>query len=204
LAGQGNLRAVQVLAGYKDASALAPLTDLANKTTATSLRLALGGLANHWAEKSVPVFKKYLDDPDKRVKSVALRGLGNSKDSAVVPLVLPLLDHKDYEVQDAARFALEQLPPGPHADKYLDRILTGDERSTYILVQALIRHKWEDKTAIPRLADKLQSSKGAQRFQIIRLLRHLSNNAMGPDTWDEFERNPDDWVRRWREWAAKQ
>ena len=40
-------------------------------------------------------------------------------------------------------------------------------------------------------------------YQVIRLLRHLSGDAMGPATSVEFYKDRAGWVRRWAEWGRK-
>jgi hypothetical protein len=67
-----------------------------------------------------------------------------------------------------------------------------------------VKAKWQDKTAAGEIARNLERSKGDKRYHLMRLLRHLSGDAMGPADFAEFDQDADGWARRWAEWAAKQ
>jgi HEAT repeat protein len=204
MARAGNLRALQVLAGLKQPSAREPLTDIAAKAAGVTLQLALAGLAKHWAEQSVPLFKDALTNADKKIVSIAIRGLGKSKDPEAAPLLLPLLNSPDFSVKYSVTAALATVPPGPHAPKYLEAILsTTDPSAVASLSQALIKHKWNDPKTIPRLIEKLKQGKGDERYSLMQLLRHLSHDALGPATWEEYDQNPAGWVQQWVNWGGK-
>jgi hypothetical protein len=64
-------------------------------------------------------------------------------------------------------------------------------------------HEWRDARAIKPLGDRLGGAKDYVRFEIIRLLRHLSNNCIGPEDYRQWSEQADGWVTRWRGWAAK-
>ena len=63
--------------------------------------------------------------------------------------------------------------------------------------------KIQDAKAIPMLGVKLAGAKGEMRYQVIRLLRHLSGDTMGPKVYSERQEQQDEWTWRWSEWAAR-
>jgi len=71
------------------------------------------------------------------------------------------------------------------------------------LVDGLIDHGWHDASAARRIADRIATRTDDGRYELIRLLRHLSHEAMGPEGFSEWQKEPETWTARWREWAAK-
>ncbi|MEW6367156.1 MAG: HEAT repeat domain-containing protein [Acidobacteriota bacterium] len=204
LARQGNLRALQVLAASKEAAAKAPLEAIARQAKGTQLVIALNGLSRRWPEGSAELFKAALKEPDAVKVSIAVRGLKKSvSDADLVALLVPLLAHANEEVRAEASDGLSGLDPGAQAPRYFDAILsTADSQVAVDLVTALIDHKWKDQSAVPRLAAKLAKGDNDMKYQTIRLLRHLSGDAMGPADYTDFNNDPDEWVRKWKEWCA--
>lgn len=204
LARAGNLRAVQVLAQSKDESVWEPLTELSGKTTGVGLRIVMHGLSQNWPKKSADVFAKALGNPDEEVVQSAIRGLEQSKDTRTVGLLLPLLGHNKEPVRRAAGWSMQQFPAGDKIGEIAQALLkTTDDQLVAGLVKMLIDGKWQDKSAIPKLGDKLRTAKDYTRYEVIRLLRHLSNNAMGPNNSTEYYQDPEGWARKWIDWAKK-
>lgn len=201
----GNLRALQVLAGYKHKSAQAPLRQIVRTGSQPQLGIALAGLADNWSATSVDLFRTALRAPDREIRQIAIRGLGSSKDAAAVPLLLPLLKTNKDDVSYQVVSALGQLPVGSYAPQFVEALLVTDENNVASgLVTCLIDSGWKDRSAIRRLGNKLKGSKDDMRFPMIRLLRHLSGNVMGPESYAEYNERAAEWFRRWCEWASRQ
>ena len=204
LAQSGHVPALLVLARCTFEQARDPLLRIAKTASGNALEIALGGLASHWPRESVEHFKTALNSSSTEIVRTAARGLGRSQDSSAVPLLLPLLQHSDRSTRFTAADALETLDPGANASQLLNTILaTDDDQIAARLATGLINHKWRDKQTIASLSEKLATAKGAIRYQYIRLLRHLSDNAQGPATYPEFEDKADEWSQKWIGWAAQ-
>lgn len=202
MARQGNLRALQVLANLDQPAACESLMRLVGTAQGSALRIALHGLETHSPEKHVAQFLAALDNTDPETVKVAISGLAAAADpTAVVPLLRLL---KGDKAPEAAQ-ALGSLGPGSNAAAFLSAVLAADDASVAgSLVDGLIDHKWSDHAAIGPLVGRLDSAAPEVQYQIIRLLRHLSQNALGPENSDEFDKEPAQWAQRWRQWAKDQ
>jgi HEAT repeat protein len=206
LAKAGNLRALQVLAGSKNTSAKAALIDLAKEAKeAAALRIALQGLQTNWAKDAFEVFAKYLDHNDTRVVQKAVYGLQYGKDPRAAGLLVGLLKHKDQGIRSSVSWALNSLPLGKAASPVAQALADAtDDSLTSSLVSALIKAGWKDGKLAGKLGRKLKAAKGYTQYDLIRLLRHLSGNALGPKDYSEYSKDQAGWVRKWVDWAAKQ
>jgi hypothetical protein len=205
MARAGNLRALQVLAGCTGPFVKGPLTALAREAKGTAQVIALDGLSRHWPEGNADLFKAALQSPSGSLVEIALRGLKKSSKENPVPLLVPLLASADMQVRRDAAGGLQDLDPGAYAGRYLEAILaTDDVQMASSLVTALIDHKWKDPAASARLCTRLAQDDDSMRFQVIRLLRHLSGNAMGPEDYSTYYQDADGWAKKWGEWCSSQ
>jgi hypothetical protein len=134
---------------------------------------------------------------------LAAQGLAGSQDPAAVELLQGALKHADGRVRQSVAASLAGMPASAAAPAWLDALLgTDDDQVALVLANALIQGQWKDGAGRSRLAEKLKAAKGDMRFQVIRLLRQVSGDAMGPETYFDYQKEPDAWVRRWSEWAA--
>jgi len=181
LAGAGNYRAVYILARSKNDSVRTPLTELASKVKGPLLSAVLNGLVENWAKQSGEVFASALDNPDTQVVQAAVRGLEKSKHPKAAVLMIPLLEHKDQGVRSTVSWTLEQLVGAEQAAKLAEVLLrSADGNVVSACSRMLIKAKWKDRTAIPKLGEKLRAAQEFQRRDLVFLLRHLSDDAMGP------------------------
>jgi len=203
LAGDGHLPALQVLAHYQDPSARESLEQLARELEGAARLIALDGLSRRWPEGNEELFEQALRKPADDLVPVAVRGLRSTRPDALPSLLLPLVQSDDEAIRSEAATALSDFDPGSHGDGYLEAILsTSDGQIAANLVSALVDHQWEKAGAVGELAAKLeQSQENDMRFQLIRLMRHLSGDAQGPENYSEFWDKPDEWTKRWVEWA---
>jgi len=205
LARNGHLPALQVLSRTEDPAAREPLQALARDVRGTARFLVLDGLADHWPEGNDELFKQALRDGEADLVPPATRALLQTDPDALPRLLLPLIASEDEMTRWHAASTLASCDPGDHADGYVDALLaTSDEQIASELVSGLIDHGWSNDAAVPRLAHKLeQSAQDDFRYQVVRLLRHLSGDAMGPETIGDFWDQPDEWTSRWLDWAAE-
>ncbi len=202
LSRSGHLPAVQVLAHYRDPSAREPLQSLARETQGTAHLIALHGLSSRWPDGAEDLFVGVFSEPSEQSLRAAVRGLKKTKPDTLPSLLLPLLGSDDEDMRRQAASALSECDPGPHAEAYVQALLgTTDDQVAEGLVEGLIHHGWKDTAAIPSLAMRMEKSERDMQFQLIRLLRHLSDDAMGPEDNSEFSEEPEQWVARWLEWA---
>ncbi len=205
LAGAGNYRAVYILARSKNDSVRTPLTELASKVKGPLLSAVLNGLVENWAKQSGEVFASALDNPDAQVVQAAVRGLEKSKHPKAAVLLIPLLEHKAQGVRSTVSWTLEQLVGAEQAAKLAEVLLrSADGNVVSACSRMLIKAKWKDRTAIPKLGEKLRAAQEFQRRDIVFLLRHLSDDAMGPANDNEWYKDAKGWHAKWLEWAAKQ
>ncbi|HZZ80391.1 MAG TPA: HEAT repeat domain-containing protein [Gemmataceae bacterium] len=209
LAHDGNLRALQVLASSRNDSVREPLTTLAGNSKGAALRIALVGLQSHWAKESSKVFAKNLGHSDKEIVHSALTGLQASRDPRAAGRIVQLVKHQDMNIRSSASFALRELPLDGCETKVAEAILdAADDNVVSNLAEALIKAKWKDKAFTKKIGNRLAlaNAKRGQSGQrgLVRLLRQLSGDAMGPRDDNEYYRDPDGWSRRWVEWAMKQ
>jgi HEAT repeat protein len=205
LARAGNLRAMQVLAHSNDELARAPLQDLARTATGHALHVALDGLERFWAASSVDLFARGLGDPEADVVKTAVQGLRKSKDTRAPALIAPLLRHADKSVRQAAVAGLSDLKiTVPTLPVIADTLLNEtNDAIAATLADVLIRAGWRDTAAIKPLGVKLEAASEYQGYGYLRLLRHLSRDAMGPATDNEFYRDQKGWTARWVSWARE-
>jgi HEAT repeat protein len=204
-AGQGNLRALQVLAGSKQETARETLMERANGGQPAERLIALNGLASNWPRQSSAILKTALDSDQPEVVAVAALGLARSKDPAAIPALLGVLKNPDSKVRRSVAAAVESLPSNQFTAQWLDALLTtDDDQVARILVNALLRDQWRDRAQLPRLAAKLKKCRDDLGFQIIRLVRHLAGDTMGPKDYFEYQENPKEWNKKWTAWAAQQ
>ena len=55
-----------------------------------------------------------------------------------------------------------------------------------------------------KVGEKLRKVQNFRRYDLVRLLRHLSGDAMGPKDDQEWYKDPEGWYRKWLGWADKQ
>lgn len=226
LACAGNLRAVQVLAGSANESVRGPLAEIAQSKAGTALHIALDGLRNHWAAASVDVFAKYLNHQDEQIVGIAIDGLRKSKNRRAAVLLLPLLTQPEVSLSRRAAWALCGIPLDDALPRIAEALFQADDGMLIDdLAKALILAGWDDRTAVPRLGHKLAQIRGGEpsaaptymggmanmsdfeeqgRYPIVRLLRALSGETMGPKDRNEFDQDPEGWVRKWVDWARRQ
>jgi len=203
LAHEGNQRALYILSNLDQEKAYPTLRKIAgSKAPVEARRTALRGLQRHWAKQSAVLFTSALNDDDSETVSIAIQGLQAAGDTTQIPTLLHLL--KNEHASEVAQ-ALEVLGPGTDSGEYFKALLASDDVSVLSsLVSGLIEHNWTDRQAIKPLLSRLDSLEPTAQFQIIRLLRHVTQNAVGPDDYSDFEKEPAAWVTRWKEWAKKQ
>jgi HEAT repeat protein len=205
MARQGNVPAIQVFAGWDSRNAHGLLLDLAAHGTGLGQRIALDSISDNWAGESRDLLRAMLLNTDPKLVCSAIKGVRNIGDKTAADALVPFLDHKNLSVSQAAAEALEKLGPGAHAQTILERILrTNDYGTAICLTDSLIKHDWHNRDAIKPIAIRLKQLKGDMGFVMIRLLRHVSNNAMGPDGYAQWNEKSDEWRKKWCDWAAKQ
>jgi HEAT repeat protein len=202
----GNLRACQVLAGTKDEAFRKPLLDFAMEAKGPALWIAVDGLLDNWTNSGGDVYRKVLAQPEQpEVLKLAARGLEQMKDQQVGSRLAALLGSSSPEIALAAAEAINGLSTTlPVPDLLPAMLATGDSKVADSLAETLIERKWAERSAIPRLAVRLKEGPPEVRYPVIRLLRHLSKDAMGPEYSSEFEKDAAEWVRKWIEWAEAQ
>ena len=204
LALAGNLRALQVLARWQDAAARDVLLARAASASRSERLIALDGLARNWPNEGRSALRDAAQSADVETAEAGLAGLAESADPREVAFLLRQLEQRNERVRRAAASAIERLGPGPHADDVLAAILaTNDRACASSLVDGLIDHEWRDPGAARRIVDRLATRKDDVRFELVRLLRHLSRNALGPEGFAEWQKEPETWTQRWREWVAR-
>lgn len=110
--------------------------------------------------------------------------------------MLSALKNSDPDVRAGVAGVLAALPADRYTAPWLEAILAVDEdHVALILVEAMLKGGWKDATAVPRLGAKLKAVQGGMHYQVIRLLRHLSSNALGPETYFEYQADADRWAR---------
>ena len=205
MAGAGNLRAARVLAHSKNPSVQAALVTLAGRSQGAVLQTALEGLSERWAGQSVDVFAAALQSDDEKAVCAAIDGLGNSKSPRATSLLVPLLEDKKDEVRRRAACAIENLPPGDQVDKLAQVCLRSSENNVIsACVKPLIAGNWQDRSAVPKLVEKLRAAKQYSRYPLVRLLRQVSGNAMGPNDDREWYNDQDGWYKKWLDWGNAQ
>jgi hypothetical protein len=206
MAGEGNLRALQVLAGSKDEAFRAPLLDLAAQARGPALRIALKGLVDNWPSAGLPVYRSVLAAPDAaEAVELAGRGLEKAAPKEVGAALAALLPDADPEIARSSAQALGRLDRATPIPDLLPAILAATDRETADrLAGCLIQRKWADRGATHRLGARLKEAPAPARYPLVRLLRHLSNDAMGPGHSFEFDKDPDGWTSKWIAWADGQ
>jgi HEAT repeat protein len=195
----GKLRPVQVLALTRLPGARPALIAFARTAQGDAYRIAISGIADRCPAEGFDLLKQAAQSFDTAIKKHACRGLGRSRKAEAIPLLIAELNHPDINVKDAASLALRELPPGPQAGAYLDAVIAAtDNLILSDLTHALTNSEWNDPGAIPRIKQALQVAGGDKRYYLMQLLRHLADNAMGPETFAEFDAGPpQEWVQRW-------
>jgi HEAT repeat protein len=203
LAQKGNLRALQVLAGCRQDTVQAPLQEQAQNGSPAARLIALSGLSLHWAWQNVAILTAALASDQSEAIIVAAQGLGRSKDLTAVPALLAVLKHPDARVRFNVAAGLVSLPANHCAAHWLDALLaTEDDQVALVLVDALIHGPGKYGAVRQGLGQKLKASQGDLGYQVIRLLRHLSGNAMGPESYFEYQQEPESWNEKWVKWAT--
>jgi hypothetical protein len=114
LADKGKERAAQILAGLQSVSAMFALREIVRSAGDERLQyIAVDGLSEWWAPQSVEVLVELLGKrppSNKWILQRAIEGLGNSADPAAIPTVKSFLEHKDPDIRQAVKHALEKLP----------------------------------------------------------------------------------------------
>jgi HEAT repeat protein len=150
------------------------------------------------------VFAQALADADPRVVRAAGQGVQNSQDAQALALLVPVLEHTDPEVRSSASWAVRDLSPTGQVPKVAEVFLrTSDPQVISACAHLLIAGKWQDQSAIPNLVGKLRTVNEYERYDLIRLLRHLSGNAMGPKDENEWYEDPEGWYNKWLDWASR-
>lgn len=200
----GNLRALQVLAGLKGDAAKPALLDAGRTATGSARQISLEALSRRWPSEAQELFHRALGDADPNVVEIAIRGVSSGGKQAAVPALLPLCSHATSSVRWRAATAIAAAGAGEHAAGIYSTFLASEDTQVAApLAEALIKAKWSQPGAPGTLAEKLAKAKDMMRFQVIRLLRHLSGDAMGPENVGEFFKDPGGWVEKWRQWASK-
>jgi HEAT repeat protein len=205
LAHKGNIGAIRVFAGWNNDYAHTILADIAKSDTGTAREVAFNGIAASWPEESRDLLFSMLHSKNPQLVSTAIRGLGNTGDSTLVDSIVQFLDNSNESIINATTNAIDELGPGKQAPAFIKKILTTDNYNMSItLANSLIEHHWKDKSAVKPLAAKLKTIDGELEFPIVRLLRHLSGNAFGPDSYSDWSVKREEWSKKWCEWAEKQ
>jgi len=205
LARQGNLRAAIVLAESKNDSVEQPLIDLARNASAEVRRTAVRGLTRRDAAKHVDVFALAVQSTDTAVIQAGIAGIRESKTPRRSELLLPLLDHQDSGVRNAAANGIEKISGGSQLDRVANVLIATDDNSVVSdCVRLLIDAQWSDKSRIGQIGKKLEAAKSYERYDLVRLLRHLSGDAMGPKDSREWYSDSKGWCEKWVAWAKQQ
>jgi HEAT repeat protein len=205
MARKGNLCAVQVFAGWDNPFALTILMEITHNGSELAQRIAFKGIANNWPNESRTELYKMLHNSKPELVHIAIKGLENTGDSTVVDSLVTFLGNSDISLCESAADAIGELGPGKQAPAILKTILTTEDYNTAItLANSLMDHKWKDKSAIKPLAERLKIVKGELCFPLVKLLRHLSGDAFGPEDYSEWYSKQEEWNKKWIEWAAKQ
>lgn len=205
LAHDGHLPALQVLSNYEDPSAREPLEAFAGEAEGTARFIVLDGISEHWPDGNEELFAQVLREPTADLVPLATRALLNTDQKSLPSLLLSLVEDDDETIRSEAAWALGRCDPGSYADGYLGAFLaTSDDQIAAYLAGGLIDHDWKDKKAIAGLARKLNECEdNHMRFQVIRLMRHLSDEAMEADGSGDFWDEPEEWTKRWQDWAKE-
>ena len=205
LASDGHLPALQVLSRYEDPSAREPLEALAREVEGTARFIVLDGISERWPDGNEELFEEVLREPTADLVPLATRALLSTDLNTLPSLLLPLMKNDDETIRREAASTLGRCDPGSFADGYLGAFLaTTDDQIAADLASGLTDHDWKDKKAIAGLARKLDECEDDDmRFQVIRLMRHLSDEAMGPNGYGDFWDEPEEWTKRWQDWAKE-
>jgi hypothetical protein len=196
---QGNTNALLVLAQSGDDSVRPLLADKAVKGSRVERLIALNALATRWPKESVAVFATVIDKKAE-VDIVLLGALGLQRSQApdAIKSFLSLMRSPDKQVRSGVTAIVVSLPAERFAPSWLEALLaTEDDQVAADLVKALSDNQWKDAKAVPRLMAKLRTSRGDMRFQMIRLLQHVTGDDKGPANYFEFQKDPERWTRLW-------
>lgn len=207
--------ALKVLAKSKHPSVRLPLTEIATAGVGQLVppesyrkQIALTGLVENWAADSFDLFKKLTDSADQETASTAIKGLGQSKNAAAFPVLLPYLKNKDKKPNAyyAATDALRNLPVGGNASTYLETLLSTDDYSVAdALVDALIKSGWKDRKAIAKIGKRLETANEQAGWNLIRLLKQFDADIDGPwRIFEDYYRDRKKWDAQWLKWVAEQ
>jgi HEAT repeat protein len=203
----GRLRAVQVLANSTQPAAHAALLTFVASAQGDAYRIALAGVADRCPAKGFDLLKKATQAPQAVYKKIGARGLGKLKTPEAILALLPLLEDSDSTVRDVASLALRETPPGALAPKFVDTLITTQDTLVADDMAFAVRGSdWSDLGAVPRIKQALPGAVPIKQYFLIQVLRHLSDDAMGPETLPEFNTNQNGWVQQWLNWVppAKQ
>lgn len=124
----------------------------------------------------------------------ALEALIRANSSKAAALVVPLLKHPDQGIRSSAAYGLGGLPLGNAAAKVADALAeSADDALVNPLVTALIAAHWKDKKYARKLGVRLAKMTGFH-YDLIRLLRLLSGNTMGPKDANEYYADSKGWT----------
>lgn len=149
-----------------------------------------------------------LDDQDEVVWKASVAALGKlGGEPAAQALFARLADQKhaaQHQVVASAVAELASASMPAHAKRFVEAVLTTtDTQVASSLVDAVLKSDWKDRSMRKRLAEKLKGSYGDVQYHVMRLLRRLSGDAMGPADYSEWQKDRNGWAEKWQQWAAK-
>jgi hypothetical protein len=214
LAHQGNLRALQVLVRIPQEVGCEYFLELARTGHDSAQRIGFQGVAKKCATQGLPLLLESTKSKDEAIQKIAIEGLGAVNDSKAVLQLVDLLNGS--KAKEAAK-SLARSGPGDHADAVMSKLLIckgEDSDIFYHLVDCLLKHKWSDYGVSIKVAERLEeelnrieSTKTShnQDYELMRLLRHISGNSIGPTDYADFGKKKGRvWLAEWKEWYQKQ
>lgn len=201
----GNRRAASALAGMSTEAVQEPLTELASSSNEGVRQIALDALSRRWPEESFELFAAGLTSSNQSVIQASIRGIQACEDPRAFEQLLPLLSHRDESVKQSAIWAMEGLPLGDQVEELADVFLQSTDPAVIVMAAGkLLDAGWKDTNQIAEVGGKLSRVEVYQAYGLVKLLRHLTDNAIGPETDDEWYNESEEWIKRWKTWIRNQ
>jgi hypothetical protein len=164
------LGAIKTLAGYRSPEALAAIGAAAREGRGARRNWALLALVDQPGEAGKDVLLEVVQGKDLPLAAQAAMGLGKKQVREAVPLLVALLQHKEWQVRAAAARGLRDMPGkwpiDPHTLK--------ETKPT--------PPPWFDANAVLRpLVDALAAGVGRERADVVDALQRISGQDFGYD-----------------------
>ena len=195
--------AVRVLGEEKKTEALPALRRIAADKQAASdaRREACDALAKMDDKQAIAALLAAADDSDSALYADALKALATIGDKEADQAAVTALQSKHLTVREKAAAQLrsrkwaDAMTPLWQAYQAETKEDAADE-----MASALIELKFADKNAVPFLIGRLDPKKNPVWYQDVRLLRHLTGKAYGPEGKWSNDKTREAELIKWRQW----